>query len=96
MNNNSKISDIKCRRVFDSRGNPTIEVEIHIENSGFTRAICPSGASTGTREAIEIRDEDKKYDYVNYINNWAENLLIRFYKGESLYDISHNKYKTYF
>lgn len=55
----SKIADIRAREVLDSRGNPTVEVEIFTEKS-FGRAIVPSGASTGTHEALELRDSDKK------------------------------------
>ena len=58
----SKISNIKARQVFDSRGNPTIESEIYLEDGNKASAIVPSGASTGTHEAFELRDvEDKKY-----------------------------------
>ena len=61
MNNDNKIKKVKCRRVFDSRGNPAIEVEIHVSNNIYGRAISPSGASTGSREAIEKRDNDNNY-----------------------------------
>lgn len=57
----SHIIEIKARQVIDSRGNPTIEVDVTTELGGFGRAIVPSGASTGTREALELRDGDKKY-----------------------------------
>ena len=58
----SKISNIKARQVFDSRGNPTIESEIYLEDGSKASAIVPSGASTGTHEAFELRDiENKKY-----------------------------------
>ena len=58
----SKISNIKARQVFDSRGNPTIESEIYLEDGNKASAIVPSGASTGTHEAFELRDiENKKY-----------------------------------
>ena len=58
----SKISNIKARQVFDSRGNPTIESEIHLEDGSKASAIVPPGASTGTHEAFELRDiENKKY-----------------------------------
>ena len=58
----SKILKVKARQVFDSRGNPTVEAEVFSENeSAF--AIVPSGASTGTHEAYELRDKDKK-DYL--------------------------------
>ena len=46
------------REILDSRGNPTVEVEIHLEGNGWGRAAVPSGASTGTREAVELRDSD--------------------------------------
>ena len=55
----SKISNIQAREVIDSRGNPTVEAVITLENGTTGRAIVPSGASTGAREAIELRDEDK-------------------------------------
>lgn len=55
----SKIVEICAREVLDSRGNPTVEVEVTTENGGFGRAIVPSGASTGEREALELRDHDQ-------------------------------------
>ena len=54
------IKDIKARQVLDSRGNPTVEAEVYLENGGFGRAIVPSGASTGAGEALELRDGDPK------------------------------------
>lgn len=60
---NNIISSIKARQVLDSRGNPTVEAEVFLENGGFGRAIVPSGASTGQGEALELRDGDKsRYD----------------------------------
>lgn len=56
---NFTISDIKARQVLDSRGNPTVEAEVFLENGGFGRAIVPSGASTGSLEALELRDGDE-------------------------------------
>jgi enolase len=56
----SKIKSIYAREVIDSRGNPTVEVEVTTENGSFGRAIVPSGASTGEREAMELRDNDPK------------------------------------
>lgn len=53
------IIDVYAREVIDSRGNPTIEVEVSTESGAFGRAIVPSGASTGEREALELRDGDK-------------------------------------
>ncbi|MCF7933146.1 MAG: phosphopyruvate hydratase [Acholeplasmataceae bacterium] len=54
------ITDIYAREVLDSRGNPTVEVEVFTESGAFGRAIVPSGASTGEHEAVELRDGDKK------------------------------------
>ncbi|MFW5756589.1 MAG: phosphopyruvate hydratase, partial [Tangfeifania sp.] len=54
------ISDIRAREILDSRGNPTIEVEVLLESGAFGRAAVPSGASTGENEALELRDGDKK------------------------------------
>ena len=54
------IIDVYAREVLDSRGNPTVEVEVTTESGAFGRAIVPSGASTGEREALELRDGDKK------------------------------------
>ena len=56
----SKINKIKGRQVFDSRGNPTVEAEVFLEDGNRASAIVPSGASTGTHEAFELRDQDNK------------------------------------
>ncbi|MGD9499071.1 phosphopyruvate hydratase [Halothiobacillus sp.] len=53
------IEGLRARQVIDSRGNPTVEAEVHVTGGFVGRAIVPSGASTGTREAIELRDGDK-------------------------------------
>ncbi|HEY9195877.1 MAG TPA: phosphopyruvate hydratase [Mucilaginibacter sp.] len=55
----SLIIDVHARQILDSRGNPTIEVEVLTENGAFGRAAVPSGASTGVHEAVELRDNDK-------------------------------------
>jgi len=55
----SAIIDVYAREVLDSRGNPTVEVEVYTEDGGFGRALVPSGASTGEYEAVELRDGDK-------------------------------------
>ncbi|MBM95741.1 MAG: phosphopyruvate hydratase, partial [Oceanospirillaceae bacterium] len=55
----AKIVDIKAREVLDSRGNPTVEADVLLEGGFFGTACAPSGASTGTREALELRDGDK-------------------------------------
>ena len=57
-----KIKKIKARQVFDSRGNPTVEGEVYLDDGNYASAIVPSGASTGTHEAFELRDlENKEY-----------------------------------
>lgn len=53
------IVDVYAREVLDSRGNPTVEVEVTTESGAYGRAMVPSGASTGVREALELRDGDK-------------------------------------
>jgi enolase len=53
------IVDVKAREILDSRGNPTVEVDVRLECGAMGRAAVPSGASTGEREAVELRDEDK-------------------------------------
>jgi len=77
------IIDIHAREILDSRGNPTVEVDVTLENGAFGRAEVPSGASTGAHEAVELRDGDKKrYNgkgVLNAVNNIfddiSENLL---------------------
>ena len=54
------INEVHAREILDSRGNPTIEVEVTLDNGVTGRAAVPSGASTGTREALELRDGDKE------------------------------------
>ena len=60
----AKIKKIKGRQVFDSRGNPTVEAEVFSDKDNYASAIVPSGASTGSHEAFELRDKDNK----NYLN----------------------------
>lgn len=62
----SAIIEVHAREVLDSRGNPTVQVEVISEFGGFGSAIVPSGASTGTREALELRDQNS----AKYKNNW--------------------------
>lgn len=61
----SAIKKIHAREVLDSRGNPTVQVEVYTELGGYGSAMVPSGASTGSREALELRDKASKYE-----NNW--------------------------
>jgi len=56
----TRIKTIHAREILDSRGNPTLEAEVRLESGAFGRAAVPSGASTGSREAIELRDGDKR------------------------------------
>ncbi|MCF6345125.1 MAG: phosphopyruvate hydratase [Thiomicrorhabdus sp.] len=79
----SLIKDIKAREVIDSRGNPTVEADVTLEDGSFGRGISPSGASTGAREAIELRDGDKSryggkgvLNAVNNINGEIKSALI--------------------
>ncbi|NNF78528.1 MAG: phosphopyruvate hydratase, partial [Rhizobiales bacterium] len=55
----SVIKSVTAREVLDSRGNPTIEADVRLEDGTLGRAIVPSGASTGAHEAVELRDNDK-------------------------------------
>jgi enolase len=57
---NATIRAVKAREILDSRGNPTVEAEVHLECGTVGRAAVPSGASTGAHEAVELRDDDKK------------------------------------
>ncbi len=57
----SKIKSVTAREILDSRGNPTVEVDLTLSSGAFGRAAVPSGASTGSHEAVELRDGDKRY-----------------------------------
>src|SRR5687768_15054623 len=59
MSTATTIDDIIAREILDSRGNPTVEVEVHLKSGIKGRAAVPSGASTGAHEAVELRDGDK-------------------------------------
>lgn len=78
-----KIKDVKGREILDSRGNPTVEVDVILENGIVGRACVPSGASTGIREALEMRDGDKKryngkgvLNAVYHVNHELRDLVI--------------------
>lgn len=77
-----KIKDVKGREVLDSRGNPTVEVDVILDNDVRGRALVPSGASTGQREALEIRDGGRRYngkgvlDAIHNINTILRDKLI--------------------
>tara|TARA_B100000963_G_scaffold175559_1_gene152636 strand:- start:4182 stop:5438 length:1257 start_codon:yes stop_codon:yes gene_type:complete len=70
----AKIINVKGRQVFDSRGNPTVEAEIFLENNISATAISPSGASTGAFEAYELRDQDKNYFLGKSVNKAVNNI----------------------
>ena len=78
----SKIKDVIGREIVDSRGNPTIEVDVILESGIIGRASVPSGASTGEREALELRDEEDRYlgkgvlKAVNNVNTVLRNAVI--------------------
>jgi enolase 1/2/3 len=57
----SRIADVRARQILDSRGNPTVEVDVRLESGAFGRAAVPSGASTGVHEAVELRDGGDAY-----------------------------------
>ena len=56
-----KIASVLAREVLDSRGNPTLEAEVTLSDGSFGRAMVPSGASTGSKEAVELRDGGKRF-----------------------------------
>ncbi len=73
----SKIIEVKAREILDSRGNPTVEVDVLTENGAFGRASVPSGASTGSNEALELRDNDERYmgkGVLKAVNNVKEKI----------------------
>lgn len=79
----SKITKIKARQILDSRGNPTVEADVWTTTGSMGRAAVPSGASTGSKEALELRDGDKSYyigksvrKAVNNINELIEPVLV--------------------
>ena len=71
----SKIIEVRAREILDSRGNPTVEADVLTEGGALGRASVPSGASTGSNEALELRDNDDRYmgkgvtKAVNNVNN---------------------------
>ena len=71
---NMKIKNVKAREILDSRGNPTIEVEVKLENGVMATASVPSGASTGAYEAVELRDGDKNRYNGNGVLNAVANV----------------------
>ena len=77
------IEDIQAREILDSRGNPTVEVDVYLSSGHVGRAAVPSGASTGEHEALELRDHDPERYFgkgvqqaVNHVNGPIAELLI--------------------
>jgi enolase len=70
----TRITDIRAREIIDSRGNPTVEADVHVQGGSMGRAAVPSGASTGTREAVELRDGDKSRYFGKGVRNAVANV----------------------
>src|SRR6476660_6107046 len=70
----SKICTLKAREILDSRGNPTVEVDVFLEDGAMGRAAVPSGASTGAHEAVELRDGDESRYGGKGVLNAVENV----------------------
>ena len=87
----AKIINIKGRQVFDSRGNPTVEAEVFLENNISATAISPSGASTGAFEAHELRDQDKNSFLGKSVNKAIENINNRISKKLKGFESSDQK-----
>ena len=81
------ITDVFAREILDSRGNPTVEVELMTEDGSVGRAAVPSGASTGEHEAVELRDREARYGGLgvtqacHYVNTQLADAVI----GENVY-----------
>jgi len=85
----SLIQSVHARQILDSRGNPTVEVDVVTESGAFGRAAVPSGASTGTHEAVELRDNDKKRYVGKGVTKAVENVNAKIAEeivGFSVYD----------
>jgi len=76
----SAIVDIVGREIMDSRGNPTVECDVLLESGVMGRAAVPSGASTGSREAVELRDGDSKRYFGKGVMQACENITQKFQK----------------
>lgn len=77
----SSIIDIHARQILDSRGNPTVEVEVLLESGAIGRAAVPSGASTGAYEAVELRDGDKEFYNGKSVHKACENVNTEIYEA---------------
>ena len=91
-----KIKNIHAREILDSRGNPTVECDVELDDGSFGRAAVPSGASTGVHEALELRDGDtNRYlgkgvkKAVQNINNMIKNEVVgKIYSNYQAFDLS--------
>ena len=96
------IKEVKARQIFDSRGNPTVEVDVITENSVLGRAAVPSGASTGEHEAVELRDGGTDYHgkgvlkAVSNINNIIARELIGKSSNKNLFLLNEDIYRLIF
>jgi enolase len=87
----SSILHIQARQILDSRGNPTVEVEVYTDNGAMGRAAVPSGASTGSHEAVELRDNDKTQYMGKSVHKAVENVntvLLENLKGMHIFNQS--------
>ena len=83
----SAIIEIHARQILDSRGNPTIEVDVTTESGHFGRAAVPSGASTGIHEAVELRDGDKSFYLGKSVLKAVENVNTTIFNELVGYDV---------
>ena len=85
----SLIADVRARQILDSRGNPTIEVDVRLDDGSLGRAEVPSGASTGAHEAHELRDGDSKAyrgkGVLNAVRNVSERIA-RVLRGRNVFE----------
>ena len=86
-----EIKKIEALEILDSRGNPTVEVEITLKNGISAKAAVPSGASTGTKEAIEIRDGNEKRFLGKGVQQVCENIEKEIFPAIKKVPVSHQK-----
>src|ERR1035438_6024078 len=85
------IVDVKGREILDSRGNPTVEADVVLADGSFGRAAVPSGASTGEKEAVELRDGDKKRYGGKGVSKAAKNINSAIRKAVTGLDASNQR-----
>lgn len=89
------ITDVLAREVLDSRGNPTIEVEVYTESGAFGRGMVPSGASTGEYEAVELRDGDKSRYSGKGVQKAVDNVNNIIAEAILGYDVRRTSFRVY-